>query len=116
MGGSSFNRFKGDCKIHRQQILNHPRSNTKITKRDKFRVSSCCFVDTHFFVSTPFCGKMGGYIHQAAQASGKEAGMENIFQEWQWRNLVYDHTEGIAELLGKEKITAYNGFGTKSEG
>jgi len=36
--------------------------------------------------------------------------MENIFQEWQWRNLVYDHTEGIAELLGKEKITAYNGF------
>src|SRR5215212_497807 len=36
--------------------------------------------------------------------------MENIFQEWQWRNLVYDHTEGIAELLGKEHIAVYNGF------
>ncbi|MCX6048252.1 MAG: tyrosine--tRNA ligase [Chloroflexi bacterium] len=36
--------------------------------------------------------------------------MENIFQEWQWRGLVYDHTEGIAELLGKEQITIYNGF------
>ena len=36
--------------------------------------------------------------------------MENIFQEWQWRNLVFDHTEGIAELLGKAPISIYNGF------
>ncbi|MEZ4729386.1 MAG: tyrosine--tRNA ligase [Caldilineaceae bacterium] len=36
--------------------------------------------------------------------------MNNIFHEWQWRRLRYDSTEGIEELLGKEKITVYNGF------
>jgi len=36
--------------------------------------------------------------------------MENIFQDWQWRGLLYDHTDGVDELLGKEKISVYNGF------
>jgi tyrosyl-tRNA synthetase len=34
----------------------------------------------------------------------------NAFDELKWRGLVYDHIEGIDDLLGKEKITIYNGF------
>src|ERR1035437_7849286 len=34
----------------------------------------------------------------------------NDFEEFQWRGLVYDVTEGLSEKLGKEKITAYIGF------
>lgn len=34
----------------------------------------------------------------------------NIFDEFQWRGLVYDHTEGIQELLTTQSITVYNGF------
>ncbi len=34
----------------------------------------------------------------------------NVFEEFKWRGLVYDHTEGTPELLAKEKITAYIGF------
>lgn len=36
--------------------------------------------------------------------------MTNAFTEFSWRGLVYDHTEQVEELLGKEKITVYNGF------
>ena len=36
--------------------------------------------------------------------------MVNVFEELQWRGLVYDYTEGVAELLTKEKVTLYNGF------
>ncbi|MEZ4869748.1 MAG: tyrosine--tRNA ligase [Caldilineaceae bacterium] len=36
--------------------------------------------------------------------------MDSIFQEWQWRHLLYEHTEGVDDLLAKEKITVYNGF------
>ena len=36
--------------------------------------------------------------------------MNNIFHEWQWRNLRYDSTDGLEELLAKEKIAVYNGF------
>ena len=36
--------------------------------------------------------------------------MVNVFEELQWRGLVYDHTEGVPELLTKEKVTLYNGF------
>lgn len=36
--------------------------------------------------------------------------MKNIFNEWQWRNLRYDSTDGLEELLGKAPITVYNGF------
>ena len=34
----------------------------------------------------------------------------NAFQELDWRGLVYDHVEGVQELLEREKITVYNGF------
>lgn len=36
--------------------------------------------------------------------------MENIFNELQWRGLVFDHTEGVPELLAKEKVGTYIGF------
>ncbi len=35
---------------------------------------------------------------------------ENIFDELQWRGLVYDQTDGARELLRQHKITLYNGF------
>jgi len=34
----------------------------------------------------------------------------SVFDEFQWRGLIYDHTEGTAELLARQKIVAYNGF------
>src|SRR6266516_6724511 len=36
--------------------------------------------------------------------------MANLYDELQWRGLVYDATEGLAELLAKERVTAYIGF------
>ena len=33
-----------------------------------------------------------------------------IIDELRWRGLVYDVTEGLDELVGREKITLYNGF------
>ncbi len=34
----------------------------------------------------------------------------NVFEEFRWRGLVYDHTEAVPEVLSKEKISVYNGF------
>ncbi|HUK34749.1 MAG TPA: hypothetical protein VLV86_12590, partial [Vicinamibacterales bacterium] len=34
----------------------------------------------------------------------------NVFDEFQWRGMVYDATEGLSELLAQEKATAYIGF------
>lgn len=34
----------------------------------------------------------------------------NVYDEFKWRGLVYDHTEAVPELLSKEKVTVYNGF------
>jgi tyrosyl-tRNA synthetase len=34
----------------------------------------------------------------------------NVFDEFEWRGLVYDATEGLRELLAEEKVTAYIGF------
>jgi len=34
----------------------------------------------------------------------------NVFDEFQWRGMVYDATEGLSETLAKESITAYIGF------
>ena len=34
----------------------------------------------------------------------------NVFDEFQWRGMVYDATEGLAEILGNESVTAYIGF------
>ena len=36
--------------------------------------------------------------------------MTNLFDELKWRGLVYDHTEGLPELLATERIVAYIGF------
>jgi len=36
--------------------------------------------------------------------------MTNAFEELKWRGLIYDHMEGVPELLDREKITIYNGF------
>ena len=33
-----------------------------------------------------------------------------LFQELQWRELVYDGTEGVADLLDRDRVTAYIGF------
>src|SRR5215218_6574733 len=34
----------------------------------------------------------------------------NLYDELQWRGLVYEATEGLAELFAKERVTAYIGF------
>jgi tyrosyl-tRNA synthetase len=36
--------------------------------------------------------------------------MTNLFDELSWRGVVYDKTEGLPELLGRERVTAYIGF------
>jgi len=36
--------------------------------------------------------------------------MTNVFDEFTWRGLVYDVTDGLAELFAKDKVTAYIGF------
>jgi tyrosyl-tRNA synthetase len=36
--------------------------------------------------------------------------MSSAFDELKWRGLVYDCTEGIPEVLAREKVTAYTGF------
>jgi tyrosyl-tRNA synthetase len=34
----------------------------------------------------------------------------NVYDEFAWRGIVYDATEGLQEVLGRERITAYIGF------
>jgi tyrosyl-tRNA synthetase len=34
----------------------------------------------------------------------------NLFEEFEWRGMLYDATEGTREALAKEKVTAYIGF------
>ena len=34
----------------------------------------------------------------------------NLFDELQWRGMVYDATEGLRDLLATERVTAYIGF------
>jgi tyrosyl-tRNA synthetase len=34
----------------------------------------------------------------------------NLFDDLQWRGLVYDATDGLAEVFAKERVTAYIGF------
>ena len=36
--------------------------------------------------------------------------MSNLYDEFAWRGLVYDATEGLSDLLDKEQVTAYIGF------
>ena len=39
-----------------------------------------------------------------------EGARVNVFDEFEWRGLVYDGTEGVRDLLAEEKVTAYIGF------
>jgi tyrosyl-tRNA synthetase len=36
--------------------------------------------------------------------------MNNLFEELTWRGMVYDATDGLAEIFAKEHVTAYVGF------
>jgi tyrosyl-tRNA synthetase len=36
--------------------------------------------------------------------------MSNVFEEFKWRGLVYDFTDGLPEHLEEERVTAYIGF------
>src|SRR6478752_2290880 len=36
--------------------------------------------------------------------------MTNLFDELSWRGLVYDATEGLADVFAKERVTGYIGF------
>src|SRR4051812_43771316 len=36
--------------------------------------------------------------------------MTNLFDELQWRGMVYDATEGLKDLFATERVTAYVGF------
>jgi tyrosyl-tRNA synthetase len=36
--------------------------------------------------------------------------MSNLFEELSWRGMVYDATEGVRDVLAKERVTAYIGF------
>src|ERR1700689_2782765 len=36
--------------------------------------------------------------------------MTNLYDELAWRELVYDVTDGLADLLARERLTAYIGF------
>jgi tyrosyl-tRNA synthetase len=38
------------------------------------------------------------------------AEVTNGFDELKWRGLIFDHMEGVPELLAKEKVAVYNGF------
>lgn len=41
--------------------------------------------------------------------------IKNVFNELDWRGLVYDCTEGVPDLLGREKVTLYNGFDSTAD-
>ena len=34
----------------------------------------------------------------------------NLYDEFSWRGMVYDATDGLAEIVGRERVTAYIGF------
>jgi len=34
----------------------------------------------------------------------------NVYDEFKWRGLIYDSTEGLSEVLASQKVTAYIGF------
>jgi len=34
------------------------------------------------------------------------AGVTNVYEEFTWRGMVYDGTEGLSDLFAKERVTA----------
>jgi tyrosyl-tRNA synthetase len=41
--------------------------------------------------------------------------VESVFDEFSWRGMVYDSTEGLSEVLKAEKVTVYIGFDPTSD-
>lgn len=41
--------------------------------------------------------------------------MTNVFEEFRWRGLVYDYTEGLPDVLAHDKVTVYIGFDPTSD-
>ncbi len=41
--------------------------------------------------------------------------MTNVFEEFRWRGLIYDYTEGLPEVLARDKVTVYIGFDPTSD-
>lgn len=41
--------------------------------------------------------------------------MTNVFEEFRWRGLVYDYTEGLPDVLARDKVTVYIGFDPTSD-
>lgn len=39
----------------------------------------------------------------------------DAFTELKWRGMVYDHNEGVPELLATQKVTVYNGFDASAD-
>ncbi len=36
--------------------------------------------------------------------------LSNVFEEFKWRGLVYDHIDGVQDLLLRQPVSVYNGF------
>src|SRR5438477_1466431 len=36
--------------------------------------------------------------------------MSTLYDDLEWRGMVYDATEGVADLVAKDRVTAYIGF------
>ena len=52
-----------------------------------------------------------GTINDIITCKGnKKVAANNLYDEFKWRGLIFDITEGLDETLAKEKITAYIGF------
>src|SRR5438477_10245836 len=51
-----------------------------------------------------------GPLEDRAPSYSSSFTMDNLLSELEWRGLVYGATEGLADLLAKERVTAYIGF------
>ncbi len=47
--------------------------------------------------------------------AGEKMLTHGVFDEFKWRGLVYDFTEGLADVLASEKVTVYIGFDPTSD-
>src|SRR5205814_3608743 len=51
-----------------------------------------------------------GPLEDRAPSYSSSFTMDNLLSELEWRGLVYGATEGLADVLAKERVTAYIGF------
>jgi tyrosyl-tRNA synthetase len=47
---------------------------------------------------------------RAKRREAREAMANDVYQEFEWRGMVYEGTEGVRDLLAREKVTCYIGF------